>query len=76
MNPRRPLWLERPLKPSARYQTANVQTIDAALVCIEHPAISLNRVVSHQRDALPLLSSAWPWQALTRISDLTIEPAR
>ena len=34
MNPRRPLWLEQPLKPRARYQTANRLTIAAALVCL------------------------------------------
>ena len=34
MNPRRPLWLEQPLKPSARYQAANRFTIAAALVCL------------------------------------------
>ena len=47
MNPRRPLWLEQPLKPRARYQTANRFTIAAALVCL---ALS---VVTTKGDALP-----------------------
>ena len=47
MNPRRPLWLEQPLKPRARYQTANRLTIAAALVCLARS------VVTTKGDALP-----------------------
>jgi len=42
INPGRSLWLEQPLKPRARYRTANRFTMAAALVCLALSVVTTN----------------------------------